>query len=70
MSDKALKVVPAPEAKTAAEQDAPAKKKSLLERIGRKRMRTFLMFVLPAIVLVAGVIFYLSGGRYVSTDNA
>jgi membrane fusion protein (multidrug efflux system) len=32
--------------------------------------RTLLLVVLPAIVLVGGVAFYLSGGRYVGTDDA
>ncbi|MCP4331883.1 MAG: HlyD family secretion protein [Gammaproteobacteria bacterium] len=32
--------------------------------------RTFLMLVVPVLVLVIAAYFYLSGGRYVSTDNA
>jgi membrane fusion protein (multidrug efflux system) len=43
--------------------------KSLKARLLARR-RLVLMVVLPAIVAVAGVAFYLSGGRYVSTDNA
>src|SRR5262249_10311805 len=34
------------------------------------RRRLLLLVVLPAIVGAAGLAFYLSGGRYVSTDNA
>ena len=33
-------------------------------------LRLLLLVVLPAIVLVVGVGLYLSGGRYISTDNA
>jgi membrane fusion protein, multidrug efflux system len=36
----------------------------------RRYRRTLLLVVLPLIVLLAGVTFYLSGGRYVSTDDA
>src|SRR4029077_9330190 len=43
--------------------------KSLKARLLARR-RLVLLVVLPAIVAVAGLTFYLSGGRYVSTDNA
>ena len=36
----------------------------------RARLRLILLVVLPAIALIAGLAFYLSGGRYISTDNA
>ena len=36
----------------------------------KRYRRTLLLVVLPAIVLVGGVAFYLSGGRYVGTDDA
>ncbi len=36
----------------------------------RRYRRTLLLVVLPVAALVAGVIFYLNGGRYVSTDDA
>jgi membrane fusion protein (multidrug efflux system) len=74
MSEKSLKIVPAPEAKTeaksrpgaqaASEALAPAK------RFDRKRLRMILLIVLPLIALVGGTAFYLLGGRYISTDNA
>ncbi len=73
MSDKTLKIVPAPDAKTApaaapeAKSEAPAK---AAPRAGRKRLRMMLLVVLPLIALVGGSIFYLMGGRYISTDNA
>ena len=34
------------------------------------RRRLLLLVVLPAIAVIAGLAFYLSGGRYVTTDNA
>jgi membrane fusion protein, multidrug efflux system len=71
MSDKALKIVPAPEAKTLPDSKADATKGSgLSARIGRKRLRTILLVALPALAAVIGLGLYLSGGRYVSTDNA
>ena len=71
MSEKALKIVPAPEAKTLPDSKTDAATgSSLLARIGRKRLRTILLVALPAIALVIGLGVYLSGGRYVSTDNA
>ncbi|MDB5619102.1 HlyD family secretion protein [Tardiphaga sp.] len=36
----------------------------------KRYRRTLLLVVLPAIALVGGVAFYLSGGRYVTTDDA
>ena len=68
MSEKALKIVPAPEAKAKpevkSEAAAPAPRKN------RRSLRMILLVVLPVIALVAGGIFYLSGGRYIDTDNA
>ena len=67
MSDKALKIVPAPEAKKTAEAD---RKKGLVGRLGRKRLRFLLLVAAPALAVLIGLGVYLSGGRYVSTDNA
>lgn len=36
----------------------------------RDRRRTLLLVVLPLAVLIGGVVFYLSGGRYATTDDA
>src|SRR5258708_31766157 len=36
----------------------------------RRRRRTVLLVVLPLIALVGGVAFYLTGGRYVTADDA
>ena len=71
MSEKALKIVPAPEAKTSpGATKGPTTLSSRFARIGRKRLRMILLVGLPALVLVIGLGFYLSGGRYISTDNA
>lgn len=71
MSEKALKVVPAPEAKTSPDAQAGSTASSrLIARIGRNRLRTILLVALPALAAVIGLGIYLSGGRYVSTDNA
>jgi membrane fusion protein, multidrug efflux system len=71
MSEKPLKIVPAPEAKTAPVTDAPAVKKSgRFSRTRRKRFRIILLVGLPAIAALVGLVLYLTGGRYISTDNA
>ena len=71
MSEKAFKIVPAPESKTSPEaKTEPSSATGLFARIGRKRLRTILLVGLPALVLVIGLGIYLSGGRYISTDNA
>ena len=44
-------------------------RKSLGQTLREKR-RTLLLVVLPLVVLVGGIAFYLSGGRYASTDDA
>ena len=70
MSEKPLKIVPAPEAKTAPAAEAPAAEQRAAPRAGRKRLRMVLLVVIPLIAAVAGATFYLMGGRYISTDNA
>jgi len=71
MSEKALKIVPAPEAKTSPDSKpgTPAAA-GLFARIGRKRLRMILLVALPAFAVVMGLGIYLTGGRYISTDNA
>ena len=65
MAEPSLKVVSdAPPTGDAATEDKAAKKPS------RKRLRMILLVVLPLIALVGGAFFFLSGGRYISTDNA
>ena len=71
MSEKALKIVPAPESRTSPDaRTETSNAKGLFARIGRKRLRMILLVGLPALVLVIGLGIYLSGGRYISTDNA
>jgi len=71
MSEKALKIVPAPEAKALPEtKNEKTSLRGLFARIGRKRLRMILLVGLPALAVVIGLGFYLSGGRYISTDNA
>jgi membrane fusion protein (multidrug efflux system) len=71
MSEKALKVVPAPELKAApdAATEAPAKS-GLRAQLGGKRLRTILLVGLPLLAVIVGSIVYLMGGRTISTDNA
>ena len=52
------------------QQEAPAKPKRSLLGLLRARARMLLLVALPLVVLVAGLAFWLSGGRYISTDNA
>lgn len=76
MSEKPLKIVPAPEAKTSPEtpSEAPAKsaptKSASAARPSRKRLRMVLLLVLPLLAVLVGGAVYLMGGRYISTDNA
>jgi membrane fusion protein, multidrug efflux system len=63
MAEPALKLAPQPDAA------APQAKPSFFQR-SRRRIRLLLLVVVPAVVLMLGVGIYLSGGRYISTDNA
>jgi len=73
MSENALKIVPAPEAKTSPEgktgNDARAKF-AQAAKFGRTNLRMILLLVLPAVAVLLGLIIYVMGGRYISTDNA
>lgn len=71
MSDKVLKVVPAPESKTSpgTASEAPAKT-GRAGMPGRKRLRALLLVALPSLAVLLGLGIYLTGGRYISTDNA
>ena len=42
---------------------------SLLQKV-RANLRLTVLVILPAIVLIIGFAFYMTGGRYISTDNA
>ena len=70
MSEKPLKIVPAPEAKTAPADAPAAEKTGRFAGMDRKRLRTILLIGLPALAVLIGAVFYLMGGRYISTDNA
>jgi membrane fusion protein (multidrug efflux system) len=62
MSEPALKLVPELKTETAHA--------GLLARLRGKRLRLLLLVVIPLIAAAAGLTLYLSGGRYISTDNA
>ena len=71
MGENVLKVLPAPEAKTTPDAKSKIPRKSgSLARLSLKRLRMVLLVGVPAIAVLAGTGFYLSGGRYISTDNA
>jgi membrane fusion protein (multidrug efflux system) len=70
MNEKPLKIVPAPEAKTAPADAPAAEKAGRFAGLDRKRLRMILLVGLPTLAVLIGVVFYLSGGRYISTDNA
>jgi membrane fusion protein (multidrug efflux system) len=70
MSEKPLKIVPAPEAKTAPADAPAAEKAGRFAGMDRKRLRMILLVGLPALAVLIGAVFYLMGGRYISTDNA
>jgi membrane fusion protein (multidrug efflux system) len=71
MSDKALKIVPPPEAKAKPEgaSEAPAQA-GAKSRFSRKRLRMVLLVGLPLLAALIGGAVYITGGRYISTDNA
>jgi membrane fusion protein (multidrug efflux system) len=71
MSEKILKVVPAPESKTSpdAGTEAPAKSGRFTRPTG-KRLRNMLLIGIPVLAIIVGGGIYLTGGRYISTDNA
>ena len=63
MAETVLKFSPQREAAAGAPRRS-------LAGLWRAQRRTILLVVLPLIVALAGLAFYLSGGRYISTDNA
>ena len=62
MAEPALKVVTE---EPAAKEQPPSK-----TGLSRGRLRGLLLIGVPLLVVIAGVSFYLAGGRYISTDNA
>jgi membrane fusion protein (multidrug efflux system) len=70
MADPVLKFPPEQKANPAAPKgNAAAQPRGLADGMRRYR-RFFLLVVLPALAVIGGVMFYLSGGRYVGTDDA
>ena len=72
MADPVLKFPPDQKGNppaAAPKAEAKPRRRRALAFIRRFR-RTFLLVVLPMLALVAGLVFYLNGGRYVTTDDA
>ena len=72
MAEPALKLAPEQKANPPAppQADAPVAQQRGVAAGFRRYRRPLLLIVLPAIALIAGIAFYLSGGRYVTTDDA
>jgi membrane fusion protein (multidrug efflux system) len=63
MTDTVLKFRNAPES-------GAGTRKASLTRLVRERLRLMLLVIVPLLALIAGLAFYLAGGRTISTDNA
>ncbi len=70
MADPVLKFPPEQKANPAGPKGAAAAQPRGLAGGMRRYRRFFLLVVLPALAVIGGVMFYLSGGRYVGTDDA
>ena len=73
MAEPALKFPPdqkSPPAVLPPSPPAEAKPRRQLLDAMRRYRRPLLLVVLPLVALIAGLTFYLSGGRYVTTDDA
>ena len=73
MADPVLKFPPEQKGNPAAPSRGPKLAAEPRRRLmaGMRRYRRFLLLVvLPLVALIAGVTFYLNGGRYVTTDDA
>lgn len=68
MADQVVKF-PA-EQKAQDKEPAPGNQRKGWRQTVRERRRTLLLVVVPLIAIVGGVAFYLSGGRYATTDDA
>jgi membrane fusion protein (multidrug efflux system) len=69
MADPVLKLAPEQKGNPSAPAKPTAPPRGLMAAMRRYR-RVLLLVVLPLAVLAAGVVFYLNGGRYVTTDDA
>jgi membrane fusion protein, multidrug efflux system len=65
MAEPALKLAPDQKAGAGALAAAASQKRGL-----KRYRRTLLLVVLPIIAVVGGLVLYLNGGRYVTTDDA
>jgi membrane fusion protein (multidrug efflux system) len=72
MADQVLKFAPEQKAnpQEALWQQKSAEPRYRVMAALRRYRRTLLLVVLPLVVLLGGVVFYVNGGRYVSTDDA
>jgi membrane fusion protein (multidrug efflux system) len=71
MADPVLKFPPEQKSNPATPRPKLASEPRRRLMAGMRRYRRFLLLVvLPLVALVAGVTFYLNGGRYVTTDDA
>jgi len=70
MADQVVKFPAEQKAPETTAPAAEAPRKKSWRQVAREKRRTLLLVVVPLIALVAGVAFYLSGGRYASTDDA
>ncbi|WP_027580787.1 HlyD family secretion protein [Bradyrhizobium sp. Ai1a-2] len=69
MADPVLKLAPEQRNNPASSPPKTDQPRGLVAGLRRYR-RFLLLVVLPLVALVGGVVFYLNGGRYVSTDDA
>jgi len=60
----------ATEPMTAAEAEAPKRKRVRAKVPEKKTLKTILMLIVPAILIVGGLYYYLTSGASVSTDDA
>ena len=70
MADPVLKFPPEQKEKSAPPQKLAAEPRRRLLAGLRRYRRFLLLVVVPTVALVAGGVFYLNGGRYVTTDDA
>ena len=70
MADPVLKLAPEQKGDPASQAAAIKPQRRRFLAFLRRHRRFLLMVVLPVVVLVAGIAFYLNGGRYVTTDDA
>jgi membrane fusion protein (multidrug efflux system) len=70
MAEPVLKLAPDPKGNPPEKGPSATSSKRTLTGSLRRLRRTLLLVVLPLIALVGGVAFYLTGGRYVTTDDA